>query len=32
MKVENQFKKIELSKISLWALDMQIAISNYYDE
>lgn len=32
MKVENQFKKIELSKISLWVLDMQIAISNYYNE
>lgn len=30
MKVENKFLKIEFSKISLWALDMQIAISNCY--
>lgn len=30
MRVENKFKKIEPSKISLWALDMQIATSNCY--
>lgn len=32
MNVDNKFLKIELSEISLQALDMQIAISNCYDK
>lgn len=32
MRVENKCKKIELSEILLWALDMQIAINNCYNK
>lgn len=32
VRVENKFKKIELSEILLWALNMQIAISNCHDK
>jgi hypothetical protein len=32
MRVDNKFKKIELTETSLWSLDMQIATSNCYDK